>query len=200
MNDLTGRRFTRLEVMGFTNIRQSENGLKRAYWTCVCDCGAVKTVASNDLVKGSTRSCGCYNRDAVRLRQRRRFGEASFSALIAAYRTSAAKRGYDFFLTEDEFREFTNASCFYCGKGPMGKKVAKSYYGHYPYNGIDRVDNSKGYTMKNCVSCCKYCNAMKMAMNLEDFLSHVFSIVAHQQGQLQSEKYEVPFDGEAQTR
>lgn len=33
--------------------------------------------------------------------------------------------------------------------------------GIYRYNGIDRLDSSKDYTIDNCVSCCKTCNLGK---------------------------------------
>jgi hypothetical protein len=54
-----------------------------------------------------------------------------------------------------EFKNITSKSCYYCGKeGP---------------NGIDRVDNTVGYTKENCVSCCKHCNYVKGDLSLEDF-------------------------------
>ena len=41
------------------------------------------------------------------------------------------------------------------------------------YNGIDRIDSNKHYTENNCVSCCKYCNIMKRAHSVENFLNIV---------------------------
>lgn len=58
-------------------------------------------------------------------------------------------------ITKDEFENIASESCHYCGKeGP---------------NGIDRVDNTVGYTKKNCVACCKHCNYVKGDLSLEDF-------------------------------
>jgi hypothetical protein len=45
--------------------------------------------------------------------------------------------------------------------------------GYYLYNGIDRVDNTLGYSKENCVSCCKICNYMKQVLTLEEFYSHI---------------------------
>ena len=56
--DLTGQRFGRLVV-----VTRDTTKLRRVYWRCQCDCGTVKSVASDKLVAGETRSCGCYNRD-----------------------------------------------------------------------------------------------------------------------------------------
>ena len=48
------------------------------------------------------------------------------------------------------------------------KKYAYSNQ-EYFYNGIDRVDNSKGYTMDNVVSCCRICNVAKQKMTLQEY-------------------------------
>ena len=33
------------------------------YWLCKCQCGTVKTVRSDHLTSGKTRSCGCLRDD-----------------------------------------------------------------------------------------------------------------------------------------
>jgi len=54
--DLSGRKFGRLSV-----IEQAANHPTsgRVMWTCSCDCGTVKNITSQQLVKGGTVSCGC---------------------------------------------------------------------------------------------------------------------------------------------
>ena len=37
----------------------------------------------------------------------------------------------------------------------------------FVYNGIDRVDNSKGYTLNNILVCCYDCNTKKGAITKE---------------------------------
>jgi hypothetical protein len=39
-------------------------------------------------------------------------------------------------------------------------------------NGIDRVDNSRGYHTDNCVSCCIACNREKRAQSQAAFLEN----------------------------
>lgn len=58
-------------------------------------------------------------------------------------------------LSLEQFQALTSAPCAYCDKIPAQK--ARSYI----YNGIDRVDNSRGYLPQNCVSACKECNFLK---------------------------------------
>ena len=36
----------------------------RAYVTCRCDCGNETIVCANNLVKGTTKSCGCFEEES----------------------------------------------------------------------------------------------------------------------------------------
>ena len=47
------------------------------------------------------------------------------------------------------------------------------------YNGIDRVDSSKGYEYNNVVSCCKNCNSAKMQLSIKEFKEHIIKIYNH---------------------
>lgn len=47
----------------------------------------------------------------------------------------------------------------------------------YAYNGIDRMDNSKGYVDGNVLPCCSICNHAKHVMNYDDFISWINRIV-----------------------
>jgi hypothetical protein len=58
--DLRGNQFGRLRIPRDAEP-ESRNG--RAYWPCVCECGAQVWVATNKLRLGRTVSCGCYRAD-----------------------------------------------------------------------------------------------------------------------------------------
>lgn len=58
--ELTGERYGRFLVLSFDRI---ENGT--TYWNCLCDCGTEKSVNSNSLRQGVTKSCGCYNKEIM---------------------------------------------------------------------------------------------------------------------------------------
>jgi len=68
----------------------------------------------------------------------------------AQYIRSAKNRGIAFELSSEEFKSIVCQSCFYCGTVTAGESV-----------GIDRFDNTKGYTVENCRPCCDTCNRMK---------------------------------------
>lgn len=90
---------------------------------------------------------------------------------IRKYQRDAEKRGHSFELTEKQFSELTQQDCYYCGAKPNNIVNQKKSNGSYTYNGIDRVDNTKGYTIDNVVPCCKQCNQAKSNQTLQDFFN-----------------------------
>lgn len=56
--DLTGKRFGKLVVLGNP---QRVNG--RTMWDCRCDCGNIVSVLAGNLTSGSSKSCGCANKE-----------------------------------------------------------------------------------------------------------------------------------------
>lgn len=53
--DLTGKKFGKLEVLSFSHYHKG----KYAYWNCKCECGNEKVVYQQNLISGSTSTCGC---------------------------------------------------------------------------------------------------------------------------------------------
>jgi hypothetical protein len=73
----------------------------------------------------------------------------------------ARQRGIEWTLTPIEAYKLIIADCLYCGE-PSGWPITR--------NGIDRVDNHKGYHNDNCVTCCSSCNSAKGDKTLEEFI------------------------------
>lgn len=59
--DLTGQIFHGLTVQK----RELRPGKNTAYWLCLCACGGTATVTTQNLKSGSTRSCGCLQKEKV---------------------------------------------------------------------------------------------------------------------------------------
>lgn len=60
MEDLTGKRFGRLTVIG-----RDEYVGKSSFWLCRCDCGNLTSVRGGKLKDGGTKSCGCYRHECL---------------------------------------------------------------------------------------------------------------------------------------
>ena len=88
-------------------------------------------------------------------------GVASFNELYGAYKYRALRKNFAFELSIEEFKKLTSENCYYCNKIPSHKMHPGRYNGDYLYNSLDRIDNSKGYILSNCITACGDCNNMR---------------------------------------
>jgi len=58
--NLTGQNFGRLTVL--EDVGRKHNCV---LWRCVCECGNIVDVISNNLQSGNTKSCGCYHKERI---------------------------------------------------------------------------------------------------------------------------------------
>lgn len=150
-----------------------------ARWLCVCACGTERAVSANTLREGTTLSCGCALKT---LRKESRSLNTIEKTIFRGYRTGALSRGHVFELTLKEVEKLLYSDCTYCGDSPNDIKYFNTKNNgkdvtHFIFtNGIDRVDNTKGYTLENCVTCCKMCNQLKSNHTLETFFEKISKI------------------------
>ena len=85
------------------------------------------------------------------------------STTLAQYRARSAKKGLAFELSPDDFRTLRSQPCAYC------RATAQI--------GIDRRDNTRGYTAANSFPACKNCNLMKKDFTYERFFTHCWLMV-----------------------
>lgn len=157
-----GKKYGKLTV-----IRRVPNRrINEATWMCRCDCGAELKVTSNNLGR-SSKSCGCSRR------------KRPFEWMYNKLKKRAKLRKIYCGFTYAEFLHFTSVTtCSYCGEKIVWEPfpVRKQRYSQ-AYN-IDRIDNSKGYSLNNCVVCCWKCNKLKGSFLPNDFLSQCQKIAA----------------------
>ena len=178
--DLMGQRFGKLVVIEFAGT-ESHTGrqVRRARWVCKCDCGNTTTIDSTVLRRGKAIGCG-----KCRSKIGNQYGSYNLktydSAFKIFYRTvklGAEARHLTFKLSMKDVKNICKQTCFYCGTSPKYiVKVRNKFGNDFIYNGIDRVDNSKGYTPDNVVPCCKKCNQAKMNLTVEQFKLLIRSI------------------------
>lgn len=160
------------------------------YYKCECDCGKIKIISRMALVTKDTKSCGCFNIISKQLE----VGQASWNALFYNCKRSAKSRGIVFKINRNSHKIIASKNCYYCGTNPIPwsryvdssgkniKNVTESTLerSFILANGIDRLDNNKGYILNNCVPCCVDCNEMKMDRKEKYFLSHIRKIIHFQ--------------------
>lgn len=154
IKDLTGQKFGKLIVLSLIGRNKG-----KTYWLCKCDCGKTKEVIGYCLKLGYSKSCGCSKGRPGISKSKLIKGDTSLKKLFYRYSRRAKNENMVFEFNINEFEKLTKQNCYYCNMEP--KQILKTKYSNYIYNGIDRVDNSIGYTLKNSVSCCGKCNTSK---------------------------------------
>ena len=100
-----------------------------------------------------------------------------FNRLYSRIKRDAKRRDNEFDLSKDDVEKLVQRPCYYCGVQP--KQICGKGKGSILYNGIDRVDNDKGYLKDNVVTCCKHCNYAKRTMSPERFYELVRKVYKH---------------------
>lgn len=168
--DVSGQRFGKL-------IAVKVVGKKPVLWECKCDCGKTHIASRNALYK--LRSCGCSHIEQARKlgkAKRKSFGYSARNKVMKKYEAQARYRNLEWELSIEKFNEITKQDCYYCGREPSQIARLKGCNGEYVYNGIDRLDNKKGYVIGNCVPCCGVCNKAKMVMTEDEFADWVVRV------------------------
>jgi len=111
--------------------------------------------------------------------------DAGWTQLYTSYRNNARTRSIPFLLSKEELKAIASQPCAYCADAPRedrsfytGRLNANAKRGtqsksvdHYiiQRTGVDRIDSSLGYSLDNCVPCCKNCNLSKRALSVEEW-------------------------------
>jgi hypothetical protein len=141
--DLAGQRFGRLLVLGF--IGRNKHG--QAMWLCKCDCGEHFATLGASLLRGRTQSCSCLSRDII-IQRNFRHGLSHTPEHIAWTHIIARCENPN----EIGYKDYGGRGIAMCERWRQSFKNFLEDMGPKPgpeYS-VERIDNEKGYSPKNC--------------------------------------------------
>lgn len=144
--DLTGRVFTRLRVLG-----PQTGNRGRPAWLCICDpvlggCGSERVIASSDLVNGKRKSCGCLRLEFLAEGRPKKILER------AEYRSWRGMKNRCYSTSASSYPHYGGRGITVCERwiksfddflSDMGPKPS-------PKHSIDRINNDGNYEPGNC--------------------------------------------------
>lgn len=153
--DRRGQKFGRLTPIRI--VGKDKKG--HALWECQCDCGNIATVASDNLVKGNTRSCGCLNRESLKSGNNRRTHGGVGTRL---YRIWGAMRRRCYNPNTPDYKTYKDISV--CDEWRKDFGNFRKWALENGYNdslSIDRIDPLGDYCPQNC----RWADAVTQANN-----------------------------------
>jgi hypothetical protein len=130
-----GLGFGRLTVTNLPFQKQTKN-YKRLFVTTKCECGVIKDIPCSHLLRGSTKSCGCYRVD---LQQKGSVAKNGKKKCSRCFRIKNIK----YFTVANNTKDKLNSRCKKCGR----KDSLKNKYG-IDYDKLIESQNHK-------CACCK---------------------------------------------
>lgn len=147
---------------------------KAGYWLVRCKCNYEKLIEGYSIITGKSTQClTCGNRQKAE-RIRKTGDIVAARQAWSKHRQSARERNICSEISFDEFYHISKKPCWYCNHIPNSGYWENSSYRkdwHEPFisNGIDRIDNLKGYIVGNIAPCCIRCNRAKNDMTIEQW-------------------------------
>lgn len=144
------------------------------YLLCICECDNEVTIRSDTFRNGKFNNClkcGIWSS----------FDQMSY--IYSSYKDCAKDRNIIFNLNKEEVENIVFKNCYYCDSIPRERLIKRGKkYKSIKYNGIDRIDSSKGYIADNILPCCYTCNIAKSDLTYEEFIDHIENIYLNLKG------------------
>lgn len=142
--DISGERFGKLVAVRKCNNKKG----KRIYWECLCDCGNVIVISSNNLRSGHTKSCGCFalemkKKNATKHNMCKSRIYKEWNRMIDRCRNTKSVEAHRYVLRGitvcDEWKNSFETFMLWSLENGYDDNLS-----------IDRIDNDKGYSPDNC--------------------------------------------------
>jgi hypothetical protein len=163
MESLVGKKFERLTVLEFVGV--DNHG--KSKWKCRCDCGVEKIVRRNNLVSGSTKSCGCLRNEKLKAQtQRTKHGHKIKGKSSPTYISWNCMKQRCYHLRQESYE-------FYGGRGITVCEHWRNAFATFladmgerePDTTLDRIDNEKGYLCPKCGNNCRWASKEVQTFN-----------------------------------
>lgn len=174
IKDITGKTFGKLTVLNLHH--RNERG--KVFYMCQCACGRQAIVCRCNLLRGITKSCGCFKDEELKRLHFQGIGElhGKFFNHIAYHAKRrnlpfeiTCQQAWDKFIQQGRQCALTGEPIHFKQYTSKGEQTAS----------LDRIDSSKGYTVNNIQWIHKTVNKMKMSLPESVFFDWIVKIFFH---------------------
>ena len=188
--EMVGKIYNSWSVLGHSHTTN-----KIAYYNCEClECNREFVVDGRNVRNGLSKRCaecgiklGHQKQTGVK-KSKKSAKEIAEHYLYNTKAKDARKRKFEWNITKEQFVKIIYLNCTYCGSEPNttvnptknhALEASRAAECFITYNGIDRLDSTKGYVEGNVAPCCSICNKAKLDMSVKNFIAWVSKVAAH---------------------
>ncbi len=114
--DLTGQKFGRLTVIERDFEKETQYKKNIVHWKCLCECGNYTSVAANNIKSGTTKSCGCLNKETRGNSGKKNKKFNKYDLETHEYGVGTMNDGNEFFFDKEDFHKIKDI-CWHLQKG-----------------------------------------------------------------------------------
>lgn len=191
--EMVGRRFGRLVVVAQAPTRISRSGVtglstSMTRWVCRCDCGVEKVLLRNNLINGTTKSCGCLSHEVASQMGKGRKGIRAWNwkgvgdisgSLWGRICYFAAQRDLEVQVTPQEVWELFQKQKGVCALSGLPLRFDTVGERSQGNASLDRIDSSKGYITGNIQWVDKRLQQMKWDSPQAEFIELCRAVTQH---------------------
>lgn len=157
--------------------KKFQRGLEVLYQGRCLDCNEERYLSEKEMKSSVPANCNNCKRSVFK-----NLTQDEVNALNTLFKSRIIDRsircGLNCTITLDDYLKTIIEPCYYCGEKPSQEDIICGK--KFLHNGIDRINNSRGYEKDNIVSCCTRCNMAKGSLTKEEFLNLAEKITNNQ--------------------
>lgn len=143
--NLTGQTFGR-----WTVLSRAPNQGHLTSWLCKCECGTERTVLRQSLAEGRSKSCGCFNLEAI-ARRNHKHGHAPAGGETGTYLKWKSMKRRCFDVKAKGYRYYGGRGITVCERWRDSFANFLADMGECPFGRtLDRKDPNGNYEPSNC--------------------------------------------------